>query len=72
MLGMAICNILTGIILTHIPGWDPVFYIYGGMGIVWWLIWNFVTTSYPDVHPFISDEEAEFLKAKIEVHEVTG
>lgn len=72
MFGMAICNLLTGLILKHIPGWDPAFYIYGGLGIVWWVVWIFVCYSNPDTHPFITENESEFLKASIKVHKVNA
>lgn len=65
MIGMALGNFLSGLILQHIPGWQPVFYIYGAAGIVWWVFWCFLTYSSPDEHPFVTEEEKTMIKEQL-------
>lgn len=42
-------------------GWPSIFYIMGGLGIIWCLAWMFCYTNSPNNHPFISDKEKNFI-----------
>lgn len=66
MLGLSLGNFLSGLILHYIPGWESVFYIYGFAGLVWWLLWCFLTYSSPEDHPFISEEERHMLTTQLQ------
>lgn len=41
--------------------WPVGFYIAGGTQITWALIWILIVTDYPRRHPFISEEELDYL-----------
>ncbi|MEE2785052.1 MAG: ACS family MFS transporter [Pseudomonadota bacterium] len=40
-------------------GWEWIFYIFGSVGGIWYVIWYFVTAKDPASHPSISAEESE-------------
>lgn len=55
-----------GLILHDYPGeWELVFYIFGGLGLAWCLVWQFVGYSGPLIHPCITKKELEFLNDHI-------
>lgn len=38
-------------------GWEWAFYLFGAVGVVWYLIWYFSVTATPDKHPDVTSEE---------------
>lgn len=38
-------------------GWQWAFYSFGLFGVVWFVFWQRTVSSYPDLHPDISDDE---------------
>ncbi|XP_068220661.1 putative inorganic phosphate cotransporter isoform X2 [Palaemon carinicauda] len=42
-------------------GWPSVFYVFGGLGIIWGIGWYFLVYSHPDMHPRISPEEKAYI-----------
>ncbi|XP_076241697.1 sialin [Calliopsis andreniformis] len=68
-LGTVFANSISGLILHYSSiGWPAVFYVFGAVGLLWFLI--FVVTCYntPDSHPFISEKEKNFLHEKMQAH----
>lgn len=51
-------------------GWPSVFYIFGGFGVVWWLIWTFRASSTPAESKTIDPEELKFITANTSVSTV--
>lgn len=39
-------------------GWEWIFYIFGGIGGVWYLAWYFITAKDPASHPRLTSQEA--------------
>ncbi|XP_075232253.1 putative inorganic phosphate cotransporter [Lycorma delicatula] len=64
-IGNVLCNSISGLILKFL-GWPSVFIIFGTVGVVWYIIWFLLCYNEPDSHPFISDEEKEFLHQALE------
>lgn len=65
-IGIVASNIVTGLMLKYNEGhWSTVFYFFGTLGVVWYLIWCLVCYSDPTVHPFITQEEKEYLAEHI-------
>ncbi|KAG1658841.1 Sialin [Nymphon striatum] len=56
VVAMPLCGLL-----AHHFGWESIFYVYGGFGCLWFLIWNFTAADTPDLHPFISIEEQHYI-----------
>ena len=48
--------------LCDYVGWESVFYVFGAIGIVWFIFWCFLVFDGPDVHPRISEEEKAFIQ----------
>jgi len=42
-----------------------IFYVLGTLGTIWCLIWSILASSYPDQHPYISQDEKEFIKSSL-------
>lgn len=61
---MIIANVLGGIIVQF-WGWPSVFYVFGILGIVWFVIWCLICFSDPESHPFITEEERDYLAKTI-------
>ncbi|XP_017047798.2 sialin [Drosophila ficusphila] len=57
-------NLLSGIILDSMD-WPYVFYFFGILAIVWFIIFTVLCFSSPYTHPFIKPSEREFLAQEI-------
>ncbi|KAL7294275.1 hypothetical protein TKK_0012290 [Trichogramma kaykai] len=66
-LGAVFATAVSGLILKHME-WPIVFYFFGGIGAVWWVIWCLVCYNTPREHPFITEEEAKYLHQELSEH----
>lgn len=55
-LGAALTMPLSGYLIVHF-GWESVFYVTGGIGLLWSVAWFFLVFDSPAQHPRISLEE---------------
>ena len=55
--------------LCEYQGWESVFYVFGALGCLWFIVWALVIHDGPDVHPRISENEKMFLMVR---EEITG
>ena len=46
---------------TFLGGWPSVFYVLGIAGCVWFALWALLVYEDPDSHPFISQEEYDYI-----------
>ncbi|XP_076545097.1 putative inorganic phosphate cotransporter isoform X2 [Osmia lignaria lignaria] len=68
-LGTVFANSLSGIILHYSTvGWPAVFYVFGSVGVLWFLVWLITCYNSPDTHPFISENEINFLRERMQAH----
>ncbi|CAD1468967.1 unnamed protein product [Heterotrigona itama] len=68
-LGTVVANSLSGVILYYSTmGWPAVFYVFGALGVLWFLIWLVTCYNNPDTHPFISERERKFLHERMDAH----
>lgn len=51
---------LSGIIAGAL-GWEQVFYIQGGLSIVWLIGWAFLTADSPEKQTLMSQEERDYI-----------
>ncbi|KAF7265869.1 putative inorganic phosphate cotransporter [Rhynchophorus ferrugineus] len=65
-IGTIICNLVSGQLIQSTREWASVFYLFGGLGIIWFMFFQVLCYSEPKQHPFISDREKEFLKKELE------
>ncbi|KAK9881230.1 hypothetical protein WA026_015344 [Henosepilachna vigintioctopunctata] len=64
--GTVVSNLGGGYLIHVTEYWSSVFYLFGGLGLLWFIIFVLICYSSPDVHPFISDDEKSFLKQEID------
>lgn len=68
-LGTVFANSVSGVILHYSSmGWPAVFYVFGGVGVLWFLVWLVTCYNNPDSHPFISEREKTFLRERMSDH----
>jgi ACS family sodium-dependent inorganic phosphate cotransporter len=48
-------------------GWEWAFYLFGMLGVFWFVAWQRLVTSEPSQHPQISPEELELIQAEAPV-----
>lgn len=48
-------------------GWQSLFYIFGAIGIVWYIAWIIVVKSCPEKDRFVSNDELEYIKSTLSV-----
>lgn len=65
-LGNVIAFLVAGWISASSIGWPYVFYLYGGIGVIWSIIWIFVGSNSPAEHKSISPEERKYIESGIE------
>ncbi|GMR38836.1 hypothetical protein PMAYCL1PPCAC_09031, partial [Pristionchus mayeri] len=59
LVGAALCK------LDLFGGWRAIFYLFGGIGIIWFLVWWFVVSDHPSENRWIRAEEAEYLEGRV-------
>ncbi|XP_054284537.1 putative inorganic phosphate cotransporter isoform X1 [Macrosteles quadrilineatus] len=65
-IGTVVSSTLTGVMLQHWDGdWPFVFYLFGVLGVVWYVVFCFLCYNDPASHPYISTEEREYLSETI-------
>nr|XP_020859016.1 uncharacterized protein LOC110219743 isoform X2 [Phascolarctos cinereus] len=53
--------VIAGGFLCESPGWPSIFYIFGGIGCIFSIIWFSLVYDDPREHPFVSDSEREYI-----------
>lgn len=56
---------VSGVIASSSLGWPGIFYISGGFGLVWTVVWVFLGSDSPEVNQRISDEEKEYIQVSL-------
>lgn len=68
-IGTVVANSFSGLLLHYSPlGWRSVFYAFGAVGVLWFLVWVVLCYSTPDDHPFVSDREKKYLHDNMDEH----
>ena len=65
-LGTVFALVLTPYIVAAL-GWEWAFYLFGGLGVLWFALWQPNVTSDPAHHPRISPEELARIQAEAPV-----
>jgi len=61
-LGTVAALFFTPVIVTN-WGWPAVFYSFGTLGFVWYILWHFWASDAPETHPTISQAEVQAIRA---------
>ncbi|XP_045448851.1 putative inorganic phosphate cotransporter [Melitaea cinxia] len=56
---------ISGLLLADDGDWANVFYVFGGLGVIWFIFFTFLCYSTPYSHPFISDAERKYLNENV-------
>ena len=64
-LGTLITLPLSGFLASDF-GWESVFYVQGGLSIVWYALWLILVYDSPSDHPRIAAREKFFIQESIE------
>ena len=48
--------------LCDFVSWQSVFYVFGALGVLWFVAWCFLVYDGPEVHPMISEGEKAFIQ----------
>ncbi|XP_071099907.1 vesicular glutamate transporter 2.2-like [Haliotis cracherodii] len=48
--------------ITHFIGWQYIYYVNGGAGVLWMLVWVLMSSEKPSHHRLISDSELQYLQ----------
>jgi len=61
--GTIIALPLSGVLAdsTFLGGWPSVFYVFGSLGVIWFICWCIYATNSPEVDKSISEEERSFI-----------
>ncbi|KAL4228698.1 hypothetical protein ACF0H5_011741 [Mactra antiquata] len=46
-------------------GWPAIFYVFGAIGMVWFVFWCYLVSESPSKHPTISNQELEYIQGTI-------
>uniref|UniRef100_A0A6B2ED52 Putative permease of the major facilitator superfamily protein n=1 Tax=Phlebotomus kandelakii TaxID=1109342 RepID=A0A6B2ED52_9DIPT len=65
LVGTIVGNSISGVLLHNIDGWGSVFYFFGGLGCLWFVLFVVLCYSNPESHPYITDEEKAYLKEEL-------
>jgi ACS family sodium-dependent inorganic phosphate cotransporter len=57
-LGTVFALVVTPIIVQKL-GWEWAFYLFGAVGVVWFVFWQQMVTSTPATHPLVTEQEME-------------
>lgn len=60
-LGTVIALPVAGYLCSTSWGWPSCFYLFGGLGILWCIIWYFLGSDSPQKHNNISEKEISYI-----------
>ncbi|XP_049859697.1 sialin-like isoform X2 [Schistocerca gregaria] len=64
-LGTVITMALSGVMCDSEVGWPLVFYVFGGLGVLWSIPWFLLAYDTPAKHPRIDPAERRFIEASL-------
>ncbi|GAB0100078.1 MFS domain-containing protein [Sergentomyia squamirostris] len=64
-LGTFVSFLLSGIFADNI-GWESIFYIFGGLGVVWYALWIYLVKKNPASDPRITLEEKNYIESNLD------
>lgn len=42
-------------------GWPSAYYLFGGLGVIWFALWSLLIFENPDQHPRITKKELDYI-----------
>jgi MFS transporter, ACS family, solute carrier family 17 (sodium-dependent inorganic phosphate cotransporter), other len=56
---------LSGLLLDYFDGWHSVFYVWGVIGLLWFVVFVLICYKDPESHPFIKESEKDYLRREM-------
>lgn len=66
-IGTVVAMPLSGILAVSL-GWESIFYVFGCIGLLWFLLWIFIVKRSPQDDPHMTDEERSYIVASLGHH----
>ncbi|CAH1123595.1 unnamed protein product [Ceutorhynchus assimilis] len=63
--GTIVAMFVSGLISASPYGWPMVFYLYGGLGIIWCVLMALLGHDSPSIHPYISKAEQFYIERSL-------
>ncbi|XP_014675000.1 PREDICTED: sialin-like [Priapulus caudatus] len=63
-LGTVVAMPLSGLLCEY-WGWPSVFYVFGSLGVVWFVLWAVLIRNFPEDHPRISTSELNYIQSTL-------
>lgn len=63
--GTIVAMPITGLISASWVGWPISFYVFGGMGFFWVVIWLIFGSNSPSEHKSITEEERNYIESSL-------
>ncbi|KAL0272549.1 UNVERIFIED_CONTAM: hypothetical protein PYX00_005477 [Menopon gallinae] len=64
-IGTIVTFVVSGYLAASSVGWPLIFYVFGGLGFAWCLLWFFVAANNPAEHSFISEKEKNYIERSV-------
>jgi MFS transporter, ACS family, solute carrier family 17 (sodium-dependent inorganic phosphate cotransporter), other len=63
-LGLVVASSLSGVLASEV-NWESIFYVFGGLGCIWTVMWLIFVRSSPATDRFITHEERKFIESQL-------
>ncbi|GAB0100076.1 MFS domain-containing protein [Sergentomyia squamirostris] len=63
--GAFVSSLLSGFLADNF-GWESIFYIFGGLGVVWYALWIYFVKRNPASDPRITVEEKNYIESNLD------
>ncbi|XP_042207174.1 sialin-like isoform X2 [Homarus americanus] len=63
-LGTLVCMPFSGLLASKV-GWSSIFYVQGGLSLLWYILWLFLVYDSPAQHPRITKSERKFIEESL-------
>lgn len=64
-LGAITGTVFTGLMIKWTESWETPFYVFALLGMIWYFFYLFMVFSEPKTHPFITQDELDYLDKEI-------
>lgn len=64
-IGTVISLPLSAALAESTNGWPSIFYVFGSVAILWFLLWCYIVYESPAQHPSITNQELEYIQGTI-------
>jgi ACS family sodium-dependent inorganic phosphate cotransporter len=61
-----VASIPTAGLIAGLINWEAVFYIHGGLSLIWCVLWVLFVSDTPSNHKFISEAEKDYILTPID------